>query len=216
MELENTFTVMHGRHTFANSSTKIACFVHKRGKKVNDRAFVSSHFNHVGTNRFPAAKTPTPGAEHGGWTQYVFPHPEDYEILGFQITKTYRGMMAGCCTLLVVLDPEGPLIQVNAIPTVNKDAYCKKVPVFMGKGYVIDHKMAKSYGVKFTRNYITAYLYDKEELEETFEVVTLKVAASGNEAPLKPTQVKTKDGSTKTVLIKEPAKRKVRVRKGKS
>ncbi|MCK5307054.1 MAG: hypothetical protein KAJ73_00445 [Zetaproteobacteria bacterium] len=213
--MENTFTVMHGRHTFDTSSTKIACFVHKRGKKVNEREFVSNHFDHVGTTRFPAAINHEAGANHGGWTQYVFPNPEDYEILGFQITKTYRGCVAGSCTLLVVLDPEGPLIQVNAIPTVNTNAYCKKVPVFLGKGYVIDHRTAKDYGVKFTRNYISAYLYDVEELEDTFEVVTLKVAASGNTEPLKPTQVKTRDGSVKTVLIKDPPKRRVKVRKRK-
>lgn len=202
---EHTFCVTHGKHNFMHSSTKVAIFGWPDFTPTS-RKFLHMYMTKVGTTQFyPGSKTGSKSA--GGWSGNTFELPPDYPIIGVQVSKTYRGALAGSCLQLILLDPNAPLVVIKARATVDVDAFYKDIPVFTGRGRTITHKQAKKHGLVFPKRYKDAYL-DKDEISEVFTLVELGPALSSASNGLpEVVLVDTPEGKKRTVVSKSPPRR---------
>jgi hypothetical protein len=197
-----TIDLMYGNHTFSRASSKVTVFVFEG----SDRTFPSKAMEKARRGgRNLAARS---GDESNGvWYQNHY-DARDGLILGISLKTTFNGSPHTDCMLLLRLRHDGPLIQVNANLSKNAEAVYGSLPAFTGRADVITAREAtKHFDVLFSP-YAYRNLFDKEELEEEFEILTLR---EGKPRP-KLTKVKTPDGKVKKVEISPEPTRKVRLR----
>lgn len=197
-----TIDLMYGKQTFRNASSTINIFSYQDGTRVYPGKVMEK--SRQGSRNAASYDGDT---DNGVWYLNHY-ESKDGVILGVHLNSTFNKGIHTDCMFLIRLREEAPLIQVNANVCKNADAIYDSVPVFTGRADVITPVEAVKYGVVFS-DYVYRRMFDKEEIEEEFQVNTIK---AGTPKP-KMTKVKTPDGGTRHVAISPEAKRRVRVRR---
>jgi hypothetical protein len=199
----STIDTMYGKHTFRNVSSSVTVYAYPGN---SERTYPGKVMEKARQGSRTAASTD--GDENNGvWYQNHFEAKEGL-ILGIHLYSTFNGGVHTDCMLLLRLREDGPLIQVNANLSKNAMAVYDTLPVFTGRADVITSREATKNGVLFNA-YVYKTQFDAEEIEEEFEVTTIK---KGTPKP-KLTRVRMTDGKVRHVEISREPTRKVRIRR---
>ena len=194
--------LMYGGHSFKNGSSKVAVFAFpNRDLRVFPSAVLmgASRTGHVLAARDGCSS-------NGGWYARTLISKEGF-ILGVQLNVTFNRSPYTSCMLLLRLRKEASLIQVNANLSKDVNAVYDTLPAFMGRADVITVDEAESSGVSFNK-YVKRNMFDEEELEEEFEIVTI---SKGKPRP-RTVVMKTTSGKNKEVEVEQEPRRRIRVR----
>lgn len=203
----NVLTVMYGSHTFDRGSSRVSVVVMKQNG-TGDKELPSTYLTKVsgGSREIPAS---TDGyAGHGKWyLDNYFSTPG--RVIRIQAGNSSNGSPVADGIVLILLRDDAPLIRVRVNLRANRLATYNQLPVFVGRGDVLDLGEYEDHGVVFTERYLRNCA-NPEEIKELFEVDVLEAGTA------KPTMVEVRrpDKSvTKVAVAPEPARR-IRMRRG--
>lgn len=198
------FEVRYGNCNFAAGTTKINAWVlTEQAREFPSKALAKCR---------PGVSETTDTDNFGDFGRWHCDYLEAVTgtILFITAERTVRKVPQAGAGVIIRLRDGAASYQINVRTTADPKARYTNLPVFVGRGDLIEYDQANAeHDIELNRNQIANWLEDREEYLEVFDVVELAPARTGAPEIMK---VETEAG-VQTVTVDPPRSRRIKIRR---